>query len=120
MRISLLLPFDLLTSGLKSILSHLWSQGNNNNAFALLPDILHVANELKRLLICVLCVGALQLFKGTFYYCEGADVRAVKTKADCLQDPHNHWVNRKYNFDNLGQVSIWQQTAIRPVSHDEQ
>lgn len=45
------------------------------------------------------------MFKGTFYYCEGADVRDVKTKADCLANPQNHWVNRKYNFDNLGQVS---------------
>lgn len=60
----------------------------------------------------VSCVP-LQLFKGTFYYCEGADVRSVKTKADCLKDPHNHWVNRKYNFDNLGQVSIWTQRCIK-------
>ena len=51
-------------------------------------------------------VAAPQLFKGTFYYCEGADVRRVKTKADCLADPRNHWVNRKYNFDNLGQVGL--------------
>lgn len=49
-----------------------------------------------------------QLFKGTFYYCDGPDpleiMRTVKTKEDCLVDHRNRWVNRKYNFDNLGQA----------------
>nr|QDD67334.1 ion channel protein [Tetranychus cinnabarinus] len=45
-----------------------------------------------------------QLFKGALFYCEGPDVRFVKNKTDCLSDPRNRWVNRKYNFDNLGQA----------------
>lgn len=48
-----------------------------------------------------------QLFKGALFYCEGPDVRYVRNKTDCLSDPRNHWINRKYNFDNLGQVSVW-------------
>lgn len=46
-----------------------------------------------------------QLFKGALFYCEGPDVRYVRNKTDCLSDSRNHWINRKYNFDNLGQVS---------------
>lgn len=49
-----------------------------------------------------------QLFKGTFYYCDGPDpleiMRTVRTKEDCLIDHRNRWINRKYNFDNLGQA----------------
>lgn len=49
-----------------------------------------------------------QLFKGTFYYCDGPMpleiMKHVKTRADCLADPRNRWINRKYNFDNLGQA----------------
>lgn len=49
-----------------------------------------------------------QLFKGTFYYCDGPDpleiMRTVRTREDCLVDPRNRWINRKYNFDNLGQA----------------
>lgn len=49
-----------------------------------------------------------QLFKGTFYYCDGPDpleiMRTVRTKQDCLDQPQNRWINRKYNFDNLGQA----------------
>jgi len=47
-----------------------------------------------------------QMFKGAFYYCDGPDVRDVKNKTDCLnKDPRIYrWINRKYNFDNLGQV----------------
>ncbi|KAG8506345.1 Voltage-dependent T-type calcium channel subunit alpha-1H, partial [Galemys pyrenaicus] len=44
-----------------------------------------------------------QLFKGKFYYCDGADTRNVSTKAECLA-AHYRWVRRKYNFDNLGQA----------------
>ncbi|CAL4059400.1 unnamed protein product, partial [Meganyctiphanes norvegica] len=44
-----------------------------------------------------------QLFKGTFYYCEGSDVSAVVTKADCLEAGYI-WLNRKYNFDALPQA----------------
>ncbi|KAF2363799.1 Ion transport domain [Trinorchestia longiramus] len=43
-----------------------------------------------------------QLFKGAFFYCDGPALDGVETKQDCLKDPRNHWVNRKYNFDNLG------------------
>lgn len=44
----------------------------------------------------------LQLFKGSFYYCSGDDLKNVTTKADCLANPKNTWENRKYNFDDLG------------------
>ncbi|XP_076326543.1 voltage-dependent T-type calcium channel subunit alpha-1G-like isoform X2 [Tachypleus tridentatus] len=45
-----------------------------------------------------------QLFKGKLFYCDGPDVKSVKNKTDCLADPRNQWINRKYNFDNLGQA----------------
>ncbi|RWS11836.1 voltage-dependent T-type calcium channel subunit alpha-1G-like protein, partial [Dinothrombium tinctorium] len=45
-----------------------------------------------------------QLFKGAFYYCEGPDVRNVRNRTDCEKELKNKWVNRKYNFDNLGQA----------------
>ncbi|CAC5424663.1 CACNA1G [Mytilus coruscus] len=45
-----------------------------------------------------------QLFKGSFYYCKGLNVRHVVNKTECLSDPHNKWVNQKYNFDDLGQA----------------
>uniref|UniRef100_A0A8C5K643 Voltage-dependent T-type calcium channel subunit alpha-1H n=1 Tax=Jaculus jaculus TaxID=51337 RepID=A0A8C5K643_JACJA len=44
-----------------------------------------------------------QLFKGKFYYCDGADTRNISTKAEC-RAAHYRWVRRKYNFDNLGQA----------------
>jgi len=45
------------------------------------------------------------LFKGTFYYCDGPDLSAIRNKSDCInQGPPFRWINRKYNFDNLGQV----------------
>ncbi|XP_064478455.1 voltage-dependent T-type calcium channel subunit alpha-1G-like isoform X2 [Ornithodoros turicata] len=44
-----------------------------------------------------------QLFKGSFYFCEGPDVKGVKTKEDCLARGMV-WTNRKYNFDHLGQA----------------
>ena len=50
-----------------------------------------------------------QLFKGTFYFCDssGADLHDVFNKTDCLnKGPPYRWVNRKYNFDNLGQVRL--------------
>ncbi|ESO12678.1 hypothetical protein HELRODRAFT_148954, partial [Helobdella robusta] len=46
-----------------------------------------------------------QLFKGTFYYCDGPNVSSVKNKTDCTNmGPPYRWINRKYNFDNLGQA----------------
>ncbi|XP_076324934.1 voltage-dependent T-type calcium channel subunit alpha-1H-like isoform X2 [Tachypleus tridentatus] len=45
-----------------------------------------------------------QLFKGKLYYCDGPNVKNVRNKTECLADPRNEWVNRKYNFDNLGQA----------------
>ena len=46
-----------------------------------------------------------QLFKGKFYYCDGSDLTGILNKTDCLNkgEPYR-WVNRKYNFDNLGQA----------------
>lgn len=45
-----------------------------------------------------------QLFKGTFFYCEGENIKGVKNKTDCLGIPGNAWINRKYNFDDLGKA----------------
>ena len=46
-----------------------------------------------------------QLFKGAFYYCTGGDVSDVMNKTDCHNKGGTYrWVNRKYNFDNLGQA----------------
>ncbi|XP_021706158.1 voltage-dependent T-type calcium channel subunit alpha-1G isoform X4 [Aedes aegypti] len=45
-----------------------------------------------------------QLFKGTFYYCEGENIKGVKNKTECLSIEGNVWVNRKYNFDDLGKA----------------
>lgn len=47
----------------------------------------------------------LQLFKGKFYHCEGGDTKNITNKSDCLQANYK-WIRRKYNFDNLGQVSV--------------
>lgn len=54
--------------------------------------------------LCVTAPTPRQLFKGKFYYCEGADTRNISTRAEC-RAAHYRWVRRKYNFDNLGQVS---------------
>ncbi|XP_064071851.1 voltage-dependent T-type calcium channel subunit alpha-1G-like isoform X2 [Vanessa tameamea] len=45
-----------------------------------------------------------QLFKGAFFYCEGANIKTVRNKSDCLAIDGNVWVNRKYNFDDLGKA----------------
>lgn len=45
-----------------------------------------------------------QLFKGTFYHCEGINIKHVKNKSDCLAVHGNVWINRKYNFDDLGKA----------------
>ncbi|GAB6025910.1 hypothetical protein CHUAL_011882 [Chamberlinius hualienensis] len=46
-----------------------------------------------------------QLFKGTFYYCEGPNIKSVRNKTECeMVDERNQWLNRKYNFDDLGQA----------------
>ncbi|XP_076162993.1 ca[2+]-channel protein alpha[[1]] subunit T isoform X2 [Ptiloglossa arizonensis] len=45
-----------------------------------------------------------QLFKGAFYYCDGPDIKSVHNKTDCLADKRNVWLNRKYNFDDLGKA----------------
>ena len=48
-----------------------------------------------------------QLFKGSFYYCDGPNIRNVKNKTDCLAaDPKNEWVNQIYNFDDLLQALL--------------
>ena len=44
------------------------------------------------------------MFKGAFYYCEGPDIKNVKNRTDCVADKRNQWVNRKYNFDDLGKA----------------
>lgn len=45
-----------------------------------------------------------QLFKGTFFYCEGENIKGVRNKTECLQRTGNAWINRKYNFDDLGKA----------------
>ncbi|XP_076301495.1 ca[2+]-channel protein alpha[[1]] subunit T isoform X2 [Lasioglossum baleicum] len=45
-----------------------------------------------------------QLFKGAFYYCDGPDIKNVRNKTDCQADKRNVWLNRKYNFDDLGKA----------------
>ncbi|XP_065095461.1 voltage-dependent T-type calcium channel subunit alpha-1G isoform X3 [Ochlerotatus camptorhynchus] len=45
-----------------------------------------------------------QLFKGTFFYCEGENIKGVKNKTECLSIEGNVWLNRKYNFDDLGKA----------------
>lgn len=47
-----------------------------------------------------------KLFKGSFYYCQGPDVRDVYNKTDCINKPSPpyKWIRHKYNFDDLGQV----------------
>ncbi|XP_041093888.1 voltage-dependent T-type calcium channel subunit alpha-1I [Polyodon spathula] len=44
-----------------------------------------------------------QLFKGKFFYCLGADLKNVTNKSDCLAANYK-WLHHKYNFDNLGQA----------------
>lgn len=46
----------------------------------------------------------MQLFKGTFYYCEGINITTIRNKSDCLAIAGNVWVNNKYNFDDLGKA----------------
>ncbi|XP_066907873.1 voltage-dependent T-type calcium channel subunit alpha-1G isoform X3 [Halyomorpha halys] len=45
-----------------------------------------------------------QMFKGSFFYCEGPNIKNVKNKTDCLAIVGNQWINRKYNFDDLGKA----------------
>ncbi|XP_071444004.1 voltage-dependent T-type calcium channel subunit alpha-1G [Hetaerina americana] len=45
-----------------------------------------------------------QLFKGAFYYCEGPDVKHIRNKTECEATKDHKWVNRKYNFDDLGKA----------------
>ncbi|KAK0396995.1 hypothetical protein QR680_001935 [Steinernema hermaphroditum] len=45
-----------------------------------------------------------QLFKGMMFHCIGPEIANVTTKAECLMDERNKWVNHRYNFDNLGQA----------------
>ncbi|KAL1453024.1 hypothetical protein WDU94_007201 [Cyamophila willieti] len=45
-----------------------------------------------------------QLFKGTFFYCDGPNVKHIRNKTECLTDKRNQWVNHKYNFDDLGKA----------------
>ncbi|KAF0761932.1 voltage-dependent T-type calcium channel subunit alpha-1H-like isoform X2, partial [Aphis craccivora] len=45
-----------------------------------------------------------QLFKGTFFHCEGPNIKHVRDKKECLADKKNTWVNQKYNFDDLGKA----------------
>lgn len=45
-----------------------------------------------------------QLFKGTFYFCEGEHIKGVKNRKECEAIEGNAWSNQKYNFDDLGKA----------------
>ena len=48
-----------------------------------------------------------QLFKGTFYHCDGPMIENVRNKSDCLAaHPNNVWINQVYNFDNFAEALI--------------
>ena len=51
------------------------------------------------------CLWFHQLFKGMFFHCKGPSVKHIVNRTQCEKDTANTWVNQKYNFDNLGQVS---------------
>jgi len=52
------------------------------------------------------------------YYCDGPDIREVHTKIDCINKGlDHHWVNQKYNFDNLGQVRFVSPGHLRCLLH---
>lgn len=61
---------------------------------------------------CVPFLLPQQLFKGKFYHCLGLDVRNITNKSDCLLANYK-WVHHKYNFDNLGQVSLFSDWAYQ-------
>uniref|UniRef100_A0A1A9VSZ6 Ion transport domain-containing protein n=1 Tax=Glossina austeni TaxID=7395 RepID=A0A1A9VSZ6_GLOAU len=42
-----------------------------------------------------------QLFKGTFFYCEGENIKHVHNKTDCLSIPGNAWVNLGFFVLNM-------------------
>ncbi|CAF4350059.1 unnamed protein product, partial [Adineta steineri] len=46
------------------------------------------------------------LFKGKFYYCDGALARDVITRQQCETMADHRWRNQQYNFDNLGQALL--------------
>uniref|UniRef100_A0A8C6XEW0 Calcium voltage-gated channel subunit alpha1 G n=1 Tax=Naja naja TaxID=35670 RepID=A0A8C6XEW0_NAJNA len=48
-----------------------------------------------------------QLFKGKFFVCQGEDTRNITNKSDCAEANYK-WIRHKYNFDNLGQVLMKQ------------
>ena len=49
-----------------------------------------------------------QLFKGTFYHCDGPEVRDIANRTQCeAKGPPYRWINQKYNFDSLGQVRVF-------------
>jgi voltage-dependent calcium channel T type alpha-1G len=39
-----------------------------------------------------------------FYYCEGLNITNVRNRTDCESNKEYKWVNRKYNFDDLGKA----------------
>jgi voltage-dependent calcium channel T type alpha-1G len=63
-----------------------------------------VASKMRSIITLLYTVFLSQLFKGTFYFCEGENIKDVKNKTDCLSKQGNVWINRKYNFDDLGKA----------------
>ena len=60
--------------------------------------------EYENVIVPYILILPFQLFKGSFYYCEGPNLKNITTKSDCLESKENNWLNRKYNFDDLGQA----------------
>jgi voltage-dependent calcium channel T type alpha-1G len=46
------------------------------------------------------------LFKGKLFHCIGNEIKNISTKADCLNNPNNKWINSQFNFDNLGNALL--------------
>jgi voltage-dependent calcium channel T type alpha-1G len=41
------------------------------------------------------------MFKGKLYHCVGPNIFNVTTKAECLSNTQNQWINERYNFDHI-------------------
>jgi hypothetical protein len=51
------------------------------------------------------------------YYCDGPDVSDVVNKTDCMNKGSNYrWINKRYNFDDLGQVKNSSRTLFLVLS----
>ena len=99
-----------LSRKLLKILSYSLNRGRRDLFFStklqtLISSLKQIGNIV---LICcaffiIFGILGVQLFKGKFYYCDGENLREVRTKLDCEEKGYV-WKNRRYNFDHLGQA----------------